>query len=112
MMILAGEVAGRYGRFTILPSLLEVSHNNPNFLPSGEERLPAGSNRSLRDASMQAPCSEMVVSIMPTVMPVSLNIYTRRPRRSVATVTVTHFQLKAHLRGQVPLLRQSNSKKQ
>jgi exoribonuclease-2 len=101
MMILAGEVAGRYGQAHNI-ALPFRGQPQPE-LPSEEEllKLPAG---SVRACAMRRCMPRSEMSIMPARHAgLGLNIYTQAtsPIRRYSDL-LTHFQLKAHLRGQVP----------
>ncbi len=98
MMILAGEVAARYGQAHELP--IPFRHQSQPELPSEEEliRLPAGPVRSCAIRRCM-PRSEM--SITPARhASLGLDTYTQvtSPIRRYSDL-LTHFQLKAHLRG-------------
>lgn len=101
MMILAGEVAARYGQAHKL-ALPFRGQPEPE-LPSDEEllQLPAGPVRACAVRRCM-PRSEM--SITPTRHAgLGLDTYTQAtsPIRRYSDL-LTHFQLKAHLRGQAP----------
>ena len=101
MMILAGEVAGQYGQAHNI-ALPFRGQPQPE-LPSEEEllQLPAGAVRACAKRRCM-PKSEM--SITPVRHAgLGLKIYTQAtsPIRRY-TDLLTHFQLKAHLRGEVP----------
>jgi exoribonuclease-2 len=98
MMILAGEVAARYGQEHELP--IPFRHQSQPELPSEEELilLPAGPVRSCAIRRCM-PRSEM--SITPARhASLGLDTYTQvtSPIRRYSDL-LTHFQLKAHLRG-------------
>ncbi|NJL91430.1 MAG: VacB/RNase II family 3'-5' exoribonuclease [Coleofasciculaceae cyanobacterium SM2_1_6] len=101
MMILAGEVAGRYGQEHQLP-LPFRSQPQPE-LPSEEEllQLPSGPVRSCALRRCM-PRSEMSTSPA-RHSSLALNTYTQvtSPIRRY-TDLLAHFQIKAHLRGAAP----------
>lgn len=99
MMILAGEVAGRYGQDHNL-ALPFRGQPQPE-LPSEEEllQLPAG---PVRDCAMRRCMPKSEMSIAPTRHSgLGLKTYTQAtsPIRRYSDL-LTHFQLKAHLRGE------------
>ena len=101
MMILAGEVAGRYGQVHNI-ALPFRGQPQPE-LPREEEllQLPAG---SVRDCAMRRCMPRSEMSVTPARHAgLGLNIYTQAtsPIRRYSDL-LTHFQLKAHLRGEVP----------
>jgi exoribonuclease-2 len=101
MMILAGEVAGRYGQAHNL-ALPFRSQPQPE-LPPEEEllQLPAG---SVRACAMRRCMPRSEIGIMPARHAgLGLNLYTQAtsPIRRYSDL-LTHFQLKAHLRGETP----------
>ncbi|NEO35426.1 MAG: VacB/RNase II family 3'-5' exoribonuclease [Moorea sp. SIOASIH] len=98
MMILAGEVAGRYGQLHQIP--LPFRGQPQPELPSQEELLllPAG---PVRFCAMRRCMPRSEMSITPTRhASLALETYTQvtSPIRRY-TDLMTHFQLKAHLRG-------------
>lgn len=98
MMILAGEVAGRYGEANQL-ALPFRGQSQPE-LPSNEEllQLPAG---PVRDCAIRRCMPRSEVSITPfRHASLGLNTYTQvtSPIRRYADL-LAHFQIKAHLRG-------------
>ena len=101
MMILAGEVAGRYGQAHNL-ALPFRGQPQPE-LPPEEEllQLPAG---FVRACAMRRCMPKSEMSITPTRHAgLGLEIYTQAtsPIRRYSDL-LTHFQLKAHLRGETP----------
>ncbi len=99
MMILAGEVAGRYGEAHSLP-LPFRGQPQPELPPEGELlQLPAG---FVRDYAIRRCMPRSEVSITP-VRHASLGLatYTQvtSPIRRYADL-LAHFQIKAHLRGE------------
>ncbi len=99
MMILAGEVAGRYGQ-THNIALPFRGQPQPE-LPSEEEllQLPAG---PVRACAMRRCMPRSEMSVTPARHAgLGLNIYTQAtsPIRRYSDL-LTHFQLKAHLRGE------------
>jgi len=101
MMILAGEVAGRYGQAHNL-ALPFRGQPQPD-LPSNEEllQLPAG---PVRACAMRRCMPRSEMSITPARHAgLGLDIYTQAtsPIRRYSDL-LTHFQLKAHLRGETP----------
>lgn len=104
MMILAGEVAARYGQAHKL-ALPFRGQPEPE-LPSDEEliQLPAG---PVRACAMRRCMPRSEMSITPARHAgLGLNTYTQAtsPIRRYSDL-LTHFQLKAHLRGQTPPFR-------
>jgi len=101
MMILAGEVAGRYGQAHNL-ALPFRGQPQPE-LPPEEEllQLPAG---FVRACAMRRCMPKSEMSITPTRHAgLGLEMYTQTtsPIRRYSDL-LTHFQLKAHLRGETP----------
>lgn len=101
MMILAGEVAGRYGQAHNL-ALPFRGQPQPE-LPPEEEllQLPAG---FVRACAMRRCMPKSEMSITPTRHAgLGLEMYTQAtsPIRRYSDL-LTHFQLKAHLRGETP----------
>ena len=101
MMILAGEVAGRYGQVHNI-ALPFRGQPQPE-LPREEEllQLPAG---AVRDCAMRRCMPRSEMSVTPARHAgLGLNIYSQAtsPIRRYSDL-LTHFQLKAHLRGEVP----------
>jgi exoribonuclease-2 len=101
MMILAGEVAGRYGQTHNL-ALPFRTQPQPE-LPSEEEllQLPAG---PVRDCAMRRCMPRSEMSMTPARHAgLGLDVYTQAtsPIRRYSDL-LTHFQLKAHLRGEAP----------
>jgi exoribonuclease II len=98
MMILAGEVAGRYGQQHSLPLLFR--HQNQPELPSEEELLqvPAGPARASAIRRCM-PKSEMSTTPFRHAS-LGLESYTQvtSPIRRYSDL-LAHFQIKAHLRG-------------
>lgn len=110
MMILAGEVAGQYGQAHNI-ALPFRGQPQPE-LPSEEEllQLPAG---SVRACAKRRCMTKSEMSITPARHAgLGLKIYTQAtsPIRRYSDL-LTHFQLKAHLRGEAPPSQVSNSKK-
>lgn len=99
MMILAGEVAARYGQAHELP--IPFRHQSQPELPSEEELilLPAGPVRSCAIRRCM-PRSEMSTTPARHAS-LGLDTYTQvtSPIRRYSDL-LTHFQLKAHLRGE------------
>jgi exoribonuclease II len=99
MMILAGEVAGRYGEEHHLP-LPFRGQPQPELPPEGELlQLPAG---FVRDCAIRRCMPRSEVSITPSRhASLGLNTYTQvtSPIRRYADL-LAHFQIKAHLRGE------------
>lgn len=98
MMILAGEVAGRYGEAHALP--LPFRGQSQPELPPEEEllKLPPG---PVRDCAIRRCMPRSEVSITPVRhASLGLNTYTQvtSPIRRYADL-LAHFQIKAHLRG-------------
>jgi exoribonuclease-2 len=98
MMILAGEVAGRYGEAHALP--LPFRGQSQPELPPEEEllKLPPG---PVRDCAIRRCMPRSEVSITPIRhASLGLNTYTQvtSPIRRYADL-LAHFQIKAHLRG-------------
>ena len=101
MMILAGEVAARYGQEHNIP--LPFRGQPQPELPPEEElvRLPAG---FVRACAMRRCMPKSEMSITPVRHAgLGLDTYTQAtsPIRRYSDL-LTHFQLKAHLRGEVP----------
>lgn len=101
MMILAGEVAGRYGQAHNI--VLPFRGQPQPELPSNEElvQLPAG---PVRSCAMRRCMPKSEMSITPVRHAgLGLKIYTQAtsPIRRYSDL-LTHFQLKAHLRGETP----------
>ena len=101
MMILAGEVAGRYGQAHNI--VLPFRGQPQPELPSNEElvQLPAG---PVRSCAMRRCMPKSEMSITPIRHAgLGLQIYTQAtsPIRRYSDL-LTHFQLKAHLRGEAP----------
>lgn len=101
MMILAGEVAGNYGQLHKI-ALPFRSQPQPE-LPSEQEllQLPAGPARA---CAMRRCMPKSEMSITPARhASLGLNTYTQAtsPIRRYSDL-LTHFQLKAHLRGETP----------
>lgn len=101
MMILAGEVAARYGQLHNIP--LPFRGQPQPELPPDEELLllPAG---FVRACAMRRCMPKSEMSITPVRHAgLGLNTYTQAtsPIRRYSDL-LTHFQLKAHLRGDVP----------
>jgi exoribonuclease II len=99
MMILAGEVAGRYGEAHSLP-LPFRGQPQPELPPEAELlQLPAG---FVRDCAIRRCMPRSEVSIMPVRhASLGLDTYTQvtSPIRRYADL-LAHFQIKAHLRGE------------
>lgn len=99
MMILAGEVAGRYGEAHSLP-LPFRGQPQPELPPEGELlQLPAG---FVRDCAIRRCMPRSEVSITPVRhASLGLDTYTQvtSPIRRYADL-LAHFQIKAHLRGE------------
>jgi exoribonuclease II len=99
MMILAGEVAGRYGEAHQLP-LPFRGQPQPELPPEGELlQLPAG---FVRDCAIRRCMPRSEVSITPSRhASLGLDTYTQvtSPIRRYADL-LAHFQIKAHLRGE------------
>ncbi len=100
MMILAGEVAARYGQTHNIP--LPFRGQPQPELPPEEEllQLPAG---FVRDCAMRRCMPKSEMSITPVRHAgLGLNSYTQAtsPIRRYSDL-LTHFQLKAHLRGEM-----------
>lgn len=101
MMILAGEVAGRYGQEHSLP--LPFRGQPQPELPSEEElmQLPAG---LVRECAVRRCMPRSETSITPSRhASLGLDTYTQvtSPIRRY-TDLIAHFQIKAHLRGETP----------
>ncbi|BAT51223.1 Ribonuclease II [Nostoc sp. NIES-3756] len=101
MMILAGEVAARYGQVHNIP-LPFRGQPQPELPPEDELlRLPAG---FVRACAMRRCMPKSEMSITPVRHAgLGLDTYTQAtsPIRRYSDL-LTHFQLKAHLRGEVP----------
>lgn len=98
MMILAGEVAGRYGEAHALP-LPFRGQSQPELPP--EEELLKLSPGPVRDCAIRRCMPRSEVSITPVRhASLGLNTYTQvtSPIRRYADL-LAHFQIKAHLRG-------------
>jgi exoribonuclease-2 len=99
MMILAGEVAGRYGEAHSLP--LPFRGQSQPELPSDEELLKLQPG-PVRDCAIRRCMPRSEVSITPSRhASLGLDTYTQvtSPIRRYADL-LAHFQLKAHLRGE------------
>ncbi len=99
MMILAGEVAGRYGEAHSLP--LPFRGQSQPELPSEEELLKLQPG-PVRDCAIRRCMPRSEVSITPLRhASLGLNTYTQvtSPIRRYADL-LTHFQIKAHLRNE------------
>ena len=101
MMILAGEVAARYGQAHNLP--LPFRHQPQPELPSEEEllQLPAG---PVRGCAIRRCMPRSELSITPARhASLGLDTYTQvtSPIRRYSDL-LSHFQIKAHLRGDAP----------
>ena len=101
MMILAGEVAGRYGQTHNL-ALPFRGQPQPELPPQGELlQLPPG---PVRACAMRRCMPRSEMSIMPARHAgLGLDTYTQAtsPIRRYSDL-LTHYQLKAHLRGEIP----------
>ncbi|MGG6293594.1 ribonuclease catalytic domain-containing protein [Leptolyngbya sp. AN02str] len=101
MMILAGEIAGRYGQEQALP-LPFRGQTQPELPPEDElKRLPAG---PVRDSAIRRCMPRSEVGVTPLRhASLGLNTYTQvtSPIRRYADL-LAHFQIKAHLRGDEP----------